>query len=369
MAIMIVDSDCRSRNVIKHCFKKISNEIVFECRNIRDSIQILDLKKNKFNIIIYNADEEFKRNNKILCSSHNFISELIKRPSLNSIPLLCLSSDPSKEMTENDRVDFILIKPFGADLLEYAINQGFENRIKHRNKLLFLGKSAPDELIRACETGLNGSPCSVACVSNVRALDDVTLNSSESIGSILLNPVDFNQLDKIKIFKILRRFQRSSLGRDVPIICLSREVEEVFYFRSLCIAYLQSSHGIEFWTDVLSQLRRNLESKWMIVQLLSNVRKLLESDASKTAHKAAARALSLDPLNGHVHTQLGEVLARLNKFELASNHFERAISINPCFPRPYLQLMKLAHRQNLKLETSLGSMAQQYCSNISMTLE
>jgi tetratricopeptide (TPR) repeat protein len=273
--------------------------------------------------------------------------------------------------TRLQRTDYRLSKPFGKNVLAYAMNEAHRNRSRSRNVLLFFGEQPPEALMDSTQRCRSTPWTEFQHISPNDLKFKSGTFSDPKIGSIWIQPMDLASPEVSRFSKRLLQFRRTPLGHLTPVICLGRTPENVFHYREAAQYFVEPS---QFDLDpqmIFLQIQTRITHAWELGLLFQRAKSSLQQRDYKTAHQIVQTMLRLNSHHCDVQVLAGCVYEALGQTKEAASFYRRALLLNPCLPMPYLKLLHMRAGLNSE-EGSLNALSQtaiRYCPRSSDLLE
>ncbi len=341
MAILIVDDESQTREALRNLLTQLKYPVVLEAKNGEEALKMIQMEKSRVQMILSDLEMPYM-------DGCVFADRVAEDSELDRIPFLLITSDSglaqsAQERNKIQRIDQFLIKPFRISVLEKNMNLAFIQRAKTRNQLLAIGKEELQNLTPVLKSPVAGMWNELRVTSRMDEWESTfTIPFSKStakIGGILIDPTPFTESEKRRLGEILNVFKKTPLGALTPIVCLSRNPREVFYFRANSQFFCMKENLLEDWQALLMQMETRILSTWQMESLFQEARYFKQDKKYSKARKSGEKMLVLDPVNSEALRFMGDILEILSHPQEALVYYQRALEVNPTLPRPYLKIL------------------------------
>lgn len=147
MAILIVDDEANTREVLRDMLRRGGYGPVLEAADGQEALAILDGQAGAVRLVI--SDWEMPR-----MDGAALLAAVEKRQALDTVPFLMITSDPPESQMRtllkgSARLDGHLLKPFRATALAESLVAAAGQRAQARSTILYHGKAVPPTLQEA----------------------------------------------------------------------------------------------------------------------------------------------------------------------------------------------------------------------------
>jgi two-component system chemotaxis response regulator CheY len=335
MATLIVDDESSTRTALRDLLTQLGHKTIIEAKNGEEALKMAETEKSRIRMIV--ADWEMPYMDGI-----TLLGKIGELPELDLTPFLLITSDlPRSKLEElkakTDRLDGFLIKPFRMSALSQATHAAQAHRAATRHTLITY---EPDSNLEPLKSAATEAGLQIVITRNLAELQEAVKTHARRLGILALGMSAAPPAAGLTEW--LAQFSRSPLGTATPILCASRDPQEIFPYRLFCQYFVASQSTTADWRNTLKQVRSRMETTLECELLFQELKASLQKKNSALALKTAKRILELDPANGEAHGSLGDLLEAQDKRPQAIAHYRQALEANPCLPRPYIRLLEIA---------------------------
>lgn len=337
MAILIVDNDWLTRNVLRSFATRLGISSIREAKNSAEAKEIIQSDRGIGFVICDQGrpDTEWLR----------LLEAVACRPDLTGMPFLLTASDGFRFLTRRarqsgySRLDGVLLKPFGLPALATAMTRAHVHRMRHRTQLLYAGERERmlDDLRRALPKVRSGQWGGILSARTIEEIDEHLKVRGTEIGGILVDPALTSRIGDAW----LRRYRTSPAGRAAVAVCLSRDPKAAFPLHRPCQFFVDAPVTAGAWLTLLDAMAARIDVSWDLARLTSLFRGARARHDLAAMKRAAHAMRKLRADTSEADCALGELEINLEKRREALAHFRSAAGRNPFYPRAYLKWLEL----------------------------
>lgn len=335
MATLIVDDESDTRQALRLLLSQSGHKTILEAKHGAEALQVIDREGSRIRTIV--ADWEMPYLDGL---------ELARRisvlPELELTAFLLISSDLSRSRLkrlrlEIPRLDGYLIKPFERQSLRDALDHSHACRASFRNQLGFLGNEHSP--LGKTLSELLSQPLKTLHWKSLQFFSEPPelLENHSALGAVLIDPHPFNE----EMESALSRIKKYSWAPSLSWVCLGRKQQEVRLLKTQCQIFVDPPSELSGWLSLLETIGARQISNWQVELRIQEAKNLVQAQDWKAAKKVFQDILKIDPTRSEIYAELAEVEEALGEVSEAIENYRRSLQINPCRPKPYLQLLKV----------------------------
>ncbi len=360
MAILIVDNDWITRNILRSFAQSLGAGSIREAKNAAEAKGIIQSDRGIAFVICDQGrpDTDWLR----------LLEAVSCRPDLTGMPFLLTASDGFPILTRRSwqagysRLDGVLLKPFGLPALGRAMTRAWVHRMHRRKQLLYVGSSERmmEQLRRAIPRARSRQWGGILSADSLESVTEHLEIRGTEIGGVLVDPALTARIGDAW----LRRYRTSAAGRAAVAVCLSRDPALAFALHRPCQFFIEPPEEMPGWRDLLDRMAARMHASWDLSRQLHIFREARARHALPSMKRAAQAMWRLRAGTAEADCALGELEIFQEKRKDALAHFQNAADRNPFYPRAYLKWLELIDMSSAagKSERSkVASLALRHC--------
>jgi two-component system chemotaxis response regulator CheY len=349
MAVLIVDDETSTRNVLREFVEALGFGPIMEARNGKEAIQMLEQPKSKIELIISDREMPVKDGLELLAAVGGM-------PTHDRTPFLLVTSEEIE--IPDPRLDGLLPKPFQLDTLRKALFNACARNSERRSSALCIGKRILPDLKNAFQV-LNSNRWRelIVCEPGEAFVKEIE-RYHKTLGAIFFECKSVTEADAL----MLSQFKKTPLGIGTQVICVMESFEDALPFRMGSDQFFLQGASRESWQTLLEQLAKSRRTGLEQRLLQQDFKTKIQGKDFKSARSVAEKLIQLDPRNADYAIWLSRALNAQRKKEEALQVLRDALELNPFSSQAYLGMLPLLADDRVYLLT-FAEKAARLCPN------
>lgn len=354
MAVLIVDDESDTREVLRQLLVEQGFKTILEARDGVEALSILKDEHVRIKMIV--SDWEMPNMNGL-----TLLGKVAENPELDLCPFLLITSDVPeariKEFRQSyPRLDNYLAKPFRKNHLNAAMIAAYDQRLQSRDLALFAGVEVSTDLKQA--VAFKGSIWkNFKIAGSMRELEKAVTSEPRRLSALFISSEACSWIS----YDWLSSFKKTRLGQETPVLCLSRDPKKIQPIRIHGqFFFAESSSGSEL-QEKLKSVCEHLRSRLQNDLLIAEAKLFLQPKDYKSARKLLLTVVKGDPVNAEALSLLGSADSELEDYAKAVTEFRAALLINPCIPQNYLKILRLKTGLSPSEQCQIAEEAVSFC--------